>query len=275
LGKRREHDETEDRRRQDAEVGDSGAMYDRAVMFDRRGDEAEAERWYRRAAEAGNHRAMVCLVGLLDEKGDQAEAERWHMRALAAEGLQPSDVEMLPHELRELREEANLVLSGNQRAEAIEEYQAALRAAETSLGPDHPQTINIRTLLAEVAIATDHPIAEETQRRLVMDLDRVAGPDSEASLVARANLGNFLTSAGRDEEAADLYRQVLEDHRRLLGIRHPGTIITAVNLGSTLSRLGRDREAVALARELLPAAAEVLGPDHPVTRDIRAAVRKP
>jgi tetratricopeptide (TPR) repeat protein len=273
LGWRREQDGTEDRHRPATGAGDGTALYDRAVVFDRQGDEAEAERWYRRAAEAGDHRAMLCLVGLLDEKGDQAEAERWHLRALEVEGLLPPDGG--PHPMQELREEADLVLAGDRHAEAVEEYRAALRAAESSLGPDHPQTINTRTLLAEVAIAAGHPIAEETQRRLVADLARVAGPDSEALLVARSNLGNFLASVGRDEEAADLHRQVLEDHRRVLGTRHPGTIVTAASLGNTLSRLGRDREAAALAREVLPAATEVLGPDHPLTRDVRAAARRP
>ncbi|MFD1147167.1 tetratricopeptide repeat protein [Saccharothrix hoggarensis] len=167
---------------------------------------------------------------------------------------------------------ARLLATAGRPLDAVAEYQAALREAEAALGRDHVRTINLRTLLAVLAIDHGHPVAEEAQRGVVADLERVQGPDSPGGLVARGALARLVGRLGRPDEAAAMFRDLVHDHRRVLGPQHPGTLVTAAEFGRLLLDLARDREAVALFRKLLPVAERVLG-DHPVTRAARAVVR--
>lgn len=172
----------------------------------------------------------------------------------------------------EQRRLADLLAVADRPEEAVAEYRAALRDAESLLGRDHVETINIRTLLAMLAIEIRHPVAEEAQRGVIIDLERATEPDDESLLVARSNLAELLATLGRTDEAVASFRQVIDDHQRVFGERHHGTIITTANFADMLRTLGRGREAVELFETVLPLASDVLGPDHPVTQNARAAV---
>ncbi|HWV57192.1 MAG TPA: tetratricopeptide repeat protein [Longimicrobiales bacterium] len=58
---------------------------------------------------------------------------------------------------------------------------------------------------------------------------------AEMTAAATFNLAQVLASAGREEEAAEVYRQVLE--------RDPGDLLARMNLATILSRLGHHEEA--------------------------------
>lgn len=245
-----------------------------AQVLDARGRPAEAEKSYRAALKAS-----VKATGARSD--DATRIRRGYFLFLASHD-RLDDALALHEEVTKGLDETETVAGQGRLAdwlraadrpqEAIAAYQAALQHAERVLGPDHVRTMNIRTLLAMLATEVDHPVAEEAQRGVVADLERVQGADSDGALVARSNLAKLVHSLGRDDEAALLYREVVADHHRVLGADHPGTIVTSANLANLLFDIDRDREAVTLFRELLPVADRVLGSDHPVTRAARAAV---
>lgn len=245
-----------------------------AQVLDARGRPAEAEKSYRAALKAS-----AKVTGARSD--DATRIRRGYFLFLASHDRLDDALALHEEVVKGLDETETVAEQGcladwlraaDRPQEAITAYQAALQGAERVLGPDHVQTMNIRTLLAMLATEVDHSVAEEAQRGVVADLERVQGPDSDGALVARSNLASLFHRLGRDDEAAVLYRDVVADHHRVLGADHPGTIVTSANFANLLFDLDRDREAVTLFRELLPVADRVLGADHPVTRAARAAI---
>ena len=94
---------------------------------------------------------------------------------------------------------------------------AAIRV-KPLLGPDHPQTLTIRSNLASVYLAAGRlaealPLLEVT----LTDHERVLGPMHPFTLTSRLNLAYAYGSAGRLINAIALYEQTLTDCERVLG----------------------------------------------------------
>ena len=96
-------------------------------------------------------------------------------------------------------------------------------------------------------------------------IEDVLGPDHPKTLTTCNNLAVAYHSAGRFDEAIELYERVLADQERVLGPDHPDTLITRNNLAGAYHSAGRFDEAIELFEWVLADRVRVLGPDHPDT----------
>ena len=82
--------------------------------------------------------------------------------------------------------------------------------------------------------------------RTLADSERVLGADHPDTLASRNNLAAAYRSAGRLDQAIDLYEQNLAEALRILGSDHPETRFFRNNLAAAYRAVGRDEEAAAL-----------------------------
>ena len=99
--------------------------------------------------------------------------------------------------------------------------------------------------------------------------ERVLGSDHPDTLTTRNNLAFAYHSAGRFDEAIELFEQVLAEQERVLGPDHPDTLATRNNLAGAYHSAGRFDEAIELYEQVLDDRVWVLGPDHPKTLTTR------
>ncbi|MET7712234.1 tetratricopeptide repeat protein [Streptomyces sp. NPDC005407] len=72
--------------------------------------------------------------------------------------------------------------------------------------------------------------ALELDERVLVDRERLLGPDHPDTVSARSNLANSYSDVGRIQEALELSERVLADRERLLGPDHPDTLTARSNL---------------------------------------------
>jgi len=100
---------------------------------------------------------------------------------------------------------------------------------------------------------------------LVVDSERLLGPDHFHTLRSRNNLANAYQDAGRSAEAVTLHEKTLADRERLLGPDHPDTLSSRGNLANAYQSAGRAAEAIPLYERNLADRERLLGPGHPDT----------
>ncbi|WP_406353950.1 tetratricopeptide repeat protein [Streptomyces sp. NBC_00658] len=145
-------------------------------------------------------------------------------------------------------------------------WRLAFEARETTLGPDHQDSLTSRNNLAAVLRDLGRLEEAEAEHRAVLDIQtRLLGPEHPNTLTSRNNLGQVLRDLGRLEEAEAETRAVLDLYTRLLGPEHPDTLTSRNNLALALKTLGRLEEAEAEHRTELGICTRVLGPEHPDT----------
>ena len=151
-------------------------------------------------------------------------------------------------------------------AEAAAYFDRLHRQAVARLGPDHPDTLSIRSNLAIWwGEAGDVAGAVTAFEELLADLLRVLGPDHPHTLSTRGNLARYKGDAGDVAGAAAAFEGLLVDRLRVLGPDHPDTLSTRNNLATWRGTAGDAAGAVTAFEELLADLLRVLGPDHPQT----------
>jgi hypothetical protein len=145
-------------------------------------------------------------------------------------------------------------------------YQTALR----HLGPDHPDTLAVRAILAHCCgAAGDAAGAAAAYEDLVADFLRVLGPDRPHTLAARDNLALWRGEAGDAVGAAAAYEDLLADYLRVVGPDHPYTLAVSSGLADMRGAAGDAAGAAASYEDLLADYLRVVGPDHPDTLTVR------
>ena len=140
-------------------------------------------------------------------------------------------------------------------------------------GPDHPDTLRTRGLIASWTGQTGQAReALRLFRELLPDRERVLGRDHSDMLITRSSIAHWTGEMGQAREALRLFRELLPDRERVLGRDHPDTLTTRNNIASWTGQTGRAREALRLFRELLPDRERVLGSDHPDTLTTRGHI---
>ncbi|WP_331762170.1 tetratricopeptide repeat protein [Streptomyces anulatus] len=134
------------------------------------------------------------------------------------------------------------------------------------LGPDHPDTIATRSILASSrGEAGDVAGAVEASADLLEHMVRVLGPDHPSTLITRSNLAHWRGEAGDVAGAMEAFADLLADQVRVLGPDHPNTLITRNNLTQWRGEAGDVAGAMEASADLLADQVRVLGPDHPNT----------
>jgi tetratricopeptide (TPR) repeat protein len=137
---------------------------------------------------------------------------------------------------------------------------------EDLLGPDHADTLNARSNLAEDYRKSglfDEAIVLAEQA--LADRRRVLGPDHPHTLHSLDNLANVCQAVGRIEDAIKLHEQTLRVRERILGAKHPDTLVSRNNLANGYRAIGRLSEAITLHEQALTEQERILGGDHPDT----------
>jgi hypothetical protein len=141
------------------------------------------------------------------------------------------------------------------------------------LGPDHPDTLTIRSKIARwTGQAGDPADALRLIRALLPDHERVLGPDHPDTLAIRHSIAFLIGQAGDPADALRLFRALLPDRERVLGPDHPDTLATRGSIAFWIGHAGDPADALRLFRALLPDHERVLGPDHPATLATRGNI---
>lgn len=153
--------------------------------------------------------------------------------------------------------------------EAIELARTALTVHLAKAGPDHPQTLDVRSLLGALyELKNDEAAAESEFREVVAARTRVLGAAHPATLNAMQALASYQVRRGQSEAGIALIHDVLEA-RRLRGEDTTPNNLLARNVRAYgLEDLGRLAEAEAELRLVIaaqsrdggPANAEAIGP---------------
>ena len=116
------------------------------------------------------------------------------------------------------------------------------RTALYHLGPDHPDTLTVRSNLAYWrGEAGDAAGAAAAFEDLLADYLRVLGPDHPDTLAARTTWRLWRGEAGDAAGAATAFEELLADHLRVLGPDHPHTLAARGKLATGGARRGTRR----------------------------------
>ncbi|MBF6358258.1 tetratricopeptide repeat protein [Nocardia higoensis] len=181
------------------------------------------------------------------------------LASLVSEEIQQLLLAISRWAVRQLIETADLT-------RAIESAHRSITDHERVLGTDHPDTLLIRSNLANAyrdAGRVEQAIGEF--ERLLNDCERIHGPDHPNTLLTRSNLAHAYRAAGRVEQAIKESEHVLTDQQRVLGPDHLSTLLTRGNLAHAYRAAGRVEQAIKESERLLTDQQRVLGPDHPST----------
>ena len=148
--------------------------------------------------------------------------------------------------------------------------KTTVKALQHVMGPDHPDTLSLRSNLAGAYESADR-LAEAIAlyEQVLTDSIRILDNDHPNTLTFRHNLAYAYKSAGRLTEAIALYEQVLTDSIRILGNDHPNTLTFRHNLAYAYESAGRLTEAIALYEQVLTDCIHTFGEDHPLTTTVR------
>jgi len=239
-------------------------------------------RWLEKMLDGGSDDARGALSGLIDSsicqlsKDDskvmihglqgrvirevrRAEPERWgrvERRAAALLGA-VADVITTPVPDSAGRRREALDLVEQLRATAGQDHSKTLFS--------YPRTAGALALALRYAAELGDPQAALSLSDAVNLLTRTLGPDHPRTLTSRNNLAVAYESAGRLDEAIDLFERTLADHERVLGPDHTHTLTSRGNLAVAYRSAGRLDQAIPLFERTLADYGRVLGPDHPHT----------
>jgi hypothetical protein len=279
---------------QDASGGDSALQIDAAL------EECTAQSvltW----SENGRAVLMHRLLGRVLRERDQASG-RWEstialaMRVLLGREIS-DDQPMPPRETGEAlvaHAEAMWALWGGASDKTInagllrgrrwaveylahaEEYQRAtalgtqvVTDCERILGPDHPETLNMRDELTLAECwdedkTVDALIATLAVRKRVLGTDH---PDTLRSIEMVTGM-TILYGVGANDDMA-LHEEARAAHERVYGVDHPHTLKFRNRFANACRNNGRTVDAIALHEAIVADCTRMLGADHPLTLETR------
>ncbi len=117
-------------------------------------------------------------------------------------------------------------------------YRETIAIERRVLGPEHPDTANSITTLANTVRLDPHRQREaEALYRQALEIElRAVGPDHTYTTRAKEGLANNLTDQHRYIEAQQSLQQVLATRQRTLGPDNTDTLLTGYNLATVLVR---------------------------------------
>lgn len=153
-------------------------------------------------------------------------------------------------------------------------YWAALASAtQQALGPEHPQTVAVRDLLAAAYQASGR-VGEAVgiYEGVLADREQALGPAHPDTLAARDRLTQSYVKAGRATDAVGIAEQALASAEAAAGPDHPDTLTAQANLASAYLGAGFHDQAIAAFRQVVARMEGVLGLDRPETIATRGSL---
>ncbi len=152
-------------------------------------------------------------------------------------------------------------------------WEGLLTASRRTLGPEQPQTIMIRDLLAgayQRAGRLDEAI--RLYEAALRELERTLGSGHPDTIAARDRLSSAYLTSEHTDGAIVLAERALADRQRVLGPAHPDTLSAYESLARCYLTAGRHADAVTAFTRALAGREETLGPRHPDTIAARGAL---
>ena len=249
----------------------------------------EAEGLYRRAADILEKRHDPRLAEVLTSQGKvldylsrpkEAEAALRHALAVwqATHAQDDPDVAYILASLAASLSHQNRELS-HQDARQLQEAEALLRKAVAtlgaSLGPDHPDVLDMQSSLAGVLNSLKRkPEAEAIYRKVIAGYETTYGPDNFRTGRQILSLGFMLHNADRPREAEPVLRHATAILEKSLGPDYLEVGWGYQFLGFVLMETGRPREAEAALKRSIEILATRRGPDHRETMKSKEALAK-
>lgn len=218
---------------------------------------------FRKAADAGVPGAVAGLAEVIGSGRDPEQAVALLTEALAGMPADDPETLMLRNALaRFTQQTAGPEIATRMFAELLDDCHARL-------GPDHPDTLEVRLQAAVQLGKTESAEAVSRLADLIDDLVRVYGPDHHETLRTRALHATLTGRSGDRAHALALFTELLADRLRVQGPDHPNVLSNRFAIGVWTSNNGDPARAVELLTELLPDSIRVVGEHHPHTVSIR------
>ena len=164
--------------------------------------------------------------------------------------------------------------SGNYAA-ARALHQQIANARETSLGPEHPESLAARASVARITgLLGDAEGARDQFAALLPVLLRVLLPDHQLVRTARASLARWTGEAGDAMGARDQFAALLPVAERVRGPEHQETFAMRASLAGWTGEAGDAMGARDQFAALLAMAERWLGFDHSQTLTARASLAR-
>ena len=149
---------------------------------------------------------------------------------------------------------------------AMEPALAAETLLRTTLGADHPLTLNAGTNIASLHWDLDEFVpSRERYESAIPRIAATLGPDHFHVWRARQNLALVLWDLGALDQAEAILRQVADRYAVLLDPNDAHRLGTLTNLATLLTQRGRHVEAERTMLDVIVRSEQSLGPDHPRT----------
>lgn len=224
-----------------------------------------AEAAFTKAADVPG--AKAALAEVIGSGNEPARAVSLVTEALA--GMSPDDPETM--RLRSML--ARFTHQVGEPKDASRMFAELLDDCHARLGPDHPDTLEIRLQAAlQLGASRSHGKSQRATLRLaelIDDCARVYGPDDHETLRARHLHATWTGRSGQKLQALKLFTELLTDRLRVQGPDHPNVLSTRFQIAVWSHHAGDTERAVELFTELLPDSIRVLGEHHPHTTFVR------
>ncbi|MFE4621229.1 tetratricopeptide repeat protein [Streptomyces sp. NPDC056747] len=156
-----------------------------------------------------------------------------------------------------------------------ERWQPWPAAFAEVLGPEHPDTLNVRVSLARwTGLGGDAAAASDQCAELLPILERVLGARHRSTLVLVSYFIHWTEEAGNPPFPPDDHAELLSLFTEVLGAEHPDTLAIAVGVARSTGSDGNASSARDQCASLLPVFERVLGPEHRHTLTLRSHLAK-
>lgn len=142
---------------------------------------------------------------------------------------------------------AGLLFTERRLADAEKLYREVWAIQLRTLGPEHPDTLNSKSELADdLFIEGEFRGAEKLQRETLATRLRILGPENPRTLGSQGALARTLIKEGHYTEGEKLARETFDVEIRIQGPQHLGTLFAMRQLVTVLAYRGRSAEAYQL-----------------------------
>jgi serine/threonine protein kinase/Tfp pilus assembly protein PilF len=151
-------------------------------------------------------------------------------------------------------------------AKALPVLEKARALLQTTLGPEHRETLVCVNNLATVYLDAGRPAEAQQLVEQTLKLQKAKlGPDDPDTLTSMNNLALAYERQGRRSESLPLYEETLKLRKSQLGPDHSQTLISMNNLGEAYRHAGRLNDALPLIDQTHKLLKAKFGLDHPRT----------
>lgn len=182
-----------------------------------------------------------------------------------------NEIERELHQDPEVRSQLMLVMAKTYEnlglfSRAHELMEHVVQDRRTTLGPDHPKTLEAMSQMGWVLYREGREAEAERLTRTTIDAQtRVVGPDHPATLESKDHLAWILIRQAHYAEVEKLERELIAASSRTLGPENPRTLRFMDGLAIAYASQSRFTEAETEYRNVLDLERHNLGADHPST----------